>query len=87
MGVSQSVHRVTLEDWCRGWLGEAGSRFLARVSVKAGVVTLEMKHPAWLQELASRKQELLKNIQERFPDQKVREAKVLLAKAGSTEKD
>ena len=87
LGVRRSIQRVTLEEWCRGWLGESGSKFLARTTVKDGVVTLEMKHPAWLQELASRKQELLKKVQERFPELAIREAKVLLAKAGTTSKD
>jgi predicted nucleic acid-binding Zn ribbon protein len=87
LGVRRSIQRVTLEEWCRGWLGESGSKFLARTTIKDGVVTLEMKHPAWLQELASRKQELLKKVQERFPELAIREAKVLLAKAGTTSKD
>jgi len=80
MGVKQSVQRVTLEDWCRGWLGEAGSRSLARVTVKKSVVVWEFRHPAWVQELQGRKTEALKAIQEAYPREGYQDLRAVLAR-------
>lgn len=82
LGVCQAVRKVTLEDEVRAWVGETGAKYLAHVSCKAHVLTLEMTHPAWLQETSSRKDELLKTVQDRFPDLRIRDAKVALAKGG-----
>lgn len=82
LGVSQAVKKLTLEDSLRAWVGESGAKYLARVTLKKGIVTVEVTHPAWLQELSTRQGELLKFAQERFKDLKIREAKVTLAHGG-----
>jgi predicted nucleic acid-binding Zn ribbon protein len=84
LGVSQAVRRVGLDDEVRGWVGESGAKYLSRVTAKNGVVSIQLSHPAWMQEVASRKMDLLKMVQERFPDLKIRDAKVILAKSGSS---
>ena len=80
MGVRQSVQRVTMEQWCRGWLGEAGSRSLARVTVKKGTVTWEFKHPAWVQEVQGRKGEALRALQEAYPHEGYQDLRAHLAR-------
>jgi hypothetical protein len=82
LGVSHEVHKNSLEDWCRRKLGEGGAKALVRVTLRRGVVTFEMNHPAWMQELSGRQREMLKNIQGAFPDLAVHEMKVALARRG-----
>ncbi len=81
LGVSHEVHKNSLEEWCRRKLGDGGSRALARVTLSRGVVTFEMRHPAWIQELAGRQREWLKNVQEAFPDLAIHEMKVVLSRS------
>jgi hypothetical protein len=80
LGVRQAVQRVNLEDWCRGWLGEAGSRSLARVTVKKNVVTWEFRHPAWVQELQGRKTEAFKALREAYPREGYEDLRATLAR-------
>ena len=81
LGVRQEVHKVSLEEWCRKWLGEAGSRSLAKVTVRKGQVTWEFRHPAWRQEIQARQGEALKALQAAFPAEGYKELKTALARS------
>jgi hypothetical protein len=80
LGVRHEVHKISLEEWCRSHLGESGRRALTRVTVRKETVVLEMNHPAWLQEMQSRRGEVLKALQTAFPAEGYKELQAVLSR-------
>ncbi|MCL2293857.1 MAG: DUF721 domain-containing protein [Spirochaetes bacterium] len=50
------------------------------IDIKNETISLETEHPGWIQIINFKKDHILKKINEKFPEKKIREIKVILKK-------
>ena len=50
------------------------------IDIKKETISVEADHPGWIQIINLQKEQILKNIKERFPDKEIKEIKVILRK-------
>jgi hypothetical protein len=68
LGVKGDFEKFRVEKKCREVLGEKFSKALTAVFLKGRVVEMGFNHSIWMNEVNFRKAEILKKLQEEFPE-------------------
>jgi hypothetical protein len=81
LGVKGDFEKFRVEKKCREVLGEKFSKALTRVELKKRVVEMAFDHPIWMQEMNFRKAEVLKKLQNEFPEVGIKSINLILSRS------
>lgn len=81
LGVKGDFEKFRVEKKCREVLGEKFSGALTGVVLKGRKVQLAFNHAIWMQEANFRKAEILRKLQEEFPQIGIKEIDLTLARS------